>query len=147
MIRTLLTLVVLVGFMACQTDKGNERLSDASEKLGKSTSTVYKGIKKGVENATKINIELTDVLKNKGLSLGKVKLDSKNGGKHNVLNVYMIFDKTFKKSISLKVYDADNVEVGRTKQLIIGKEGEAKYIDFEFDKNTNIDRDHKVVME
>jgi hypothetical protein len=31
--------------------------------------------------------------------------------------------------------------------LVTGEAGEAKYVDFIFDKRTNIDRDYKIVLE
>lgn len=134
-------------FTACRSDNGNEKLQAESQKVGKSATKVVKGIKAGIENATKINIEVSESIKNKGVSLGKVKLDSKYGGRHNMLNVYMIFDKNINKTVTLKVINNNGDEVGRTKQLLKGTAGEATYVDFVFSKQTNIDRDFKIVME
>ena len=64
-----------------------------------------------------------------------------------MLNVYVIFDKKINKNVIVKVYNNQNEEIGRTKNLISGDAGEAKYFDFIFDKRTNIDRDFKIVME
>jgi hypothetical protein len=132
---------------SCRTESGNERLAGASEKIGESASKAVKGLKAGIEKATKINLEVAELLKNKGISAGKVTLGSKNGGRHNMLSVYMIFDKKVNKNVTLKVINNQNDEIGRTKMLLSGTEGEAKYIDFIFDKHTNIDRDFKIVME
>lgn len=140
-------LLLAVLFTACRTDSGNEKLQEESQKVGKSATKVVKGIKAGIENATKINIDLSEAIKAKGITLGKVKLDSKNGGRHNVLNVYMIFDKKINKSVMVKVVNNNGDEVGRTKALITGQAGEAKYVDFVFAKETNIDRDFKITME
>jgi hypothetical protein len=139
-------LIFSVLIIACSTDDGNEKLANASEKVGKSTANAVKGIKKGIEKVAQINIEVSESLKNRGVSTGKVKLDSK-GGRHNMLNIYMIFDKNFNRNISLKVLDSDGVELGRTKTLVKGEAGEAQFVDFIFDKRTNIDRDNKVIME
>jgi hypothetical protein len=139
-------LVFSILIIACSTDNGNEKLANASEKVGKSTANAVKGIKKGIEKVAQINIEVSESLKNRGVSTGKVKLDSK-GGRHNMLNIYMIFDKNFNRNISLKVLDSDGVELGRTKTLVKGEAGEAQFVDFIFDKRTNIDRDNKVIME
>ncbi len=137
----------LVYLPGCRTDNGNEKLQEESQKVGKSATKVVKGIKAGIENATKINIDLSENIKNKGVSLGKVKLDSKNGGRHNMLNVYMIFEKNINKTVTVKVINNNGDEVGRTKQLLKGTAGEATYIDFIFPKQTNIDRDFKITME
>lgn len=143
-----LGMLLCVGLLThCRTDSGNEKLSGATEKVGKSAATAVKGIKAGIEKATKINIELSEALKGRGLSLGKTKLDSKNGGRHNSLNVYMIFDKKINKSVLVRVLNNQNEEIGRSKSLITGDAGEAKYVDFTFDKRTNIDRDYKILME
>ncbi len=131
---------------SCATDEGNEKLANASEKVGKSTANAVKGIKKGIEKVTQINIEVSETLKNKGISTGKVKLDSK-GGRHNLLNVYMIFEKNINRTISLKVYNSDGLELGRSKTLVKGNAGDAIFVDFLFDTRTNIDRDNKVIME
>lgn len=133
--------------IACRTESGNERLQGATEKVGQSAAKAVKGLKTGIEKATKINIELSENLTSRGLSLGKTKLDSKNGGRHNMLNVYMIFDKKLNRSLLAKVFNNQNEEIGRTKTQISGDAGEAKYIDFIFDKRTNIDRDFKIVVE
>ena len=138
---------IITTIIACRTESGNERLQGATEKVGESASKAVKGLKAGIEKATKVNIELSENLKTRGVSLGKIKLDSKNGGRHNILNVYVIFDKKINRNVLLKVFNNQNEEVGRTKTLISGNEGEAKYFDFIFDKRTNIDRDFKIVME
>jgi hypothetical protein len=143
----LFLLISSISMYSCRTESGNERLQGATEKVGESASKAVKGLKAGIEKATKVNIELSENLKTRGLSLGKTKLDSKNGGRHNMLNVYVIFDKKMNRNVLLKVFNNQNEEVGRTKTLISGNEGEAKYIDFIFDKRTNIDRDFKIRME
>ena len=144
------SIIIVVGFSfalcSCSTEDGNEKLANASEKVGKSTANAVKGIKKGIEKVAQINIQVSESLKDRGISTGKVKLDSK-GGRHNLLNVYMIFDKNVNRTINLKVYDSDGVELGRTKTLVKGNAGDAIFVDFIFDKRTNIDRDNKVVME
>lgn len=145
--KVILFLITIGLNTSCRTDSGNEKLANASKNVGQSAAKVVSGLKTGIEKVTKINIELSENLKNKGLSLGKTKLDSKNGGRHNMLNVYVIFDKKINKNVILKVYNNQNEEIGRTKSLISGEAGEAKYFDFIFDKRTNIDRDYKIVME
>lgn len=130
----------------CTSDQGNERLGEASEKVGTSAATVVKKVKSGIEKVSKINLEISEALKNKGLSNGKIDLGSQ-GGHHNKLSVYMIFDKNFNRTVSLKVKDSNGIEIGRTKKLIKGTAGDAQYIEFVFDKHTNIDRDHSILME
>lgn len=145
--NVLILITIICLNLSCRTDSGNEKLANASKNVGQSAAKVVSGLKTGIEKVTKINIELSENLKTRGLSLGKTKLDSKNGGRHNMLNVYVIFDKKINKNVVVKVYNNQNEEIGRTKSLIAGDAGEAKYIDFIFDKRTNIDRDYKIIME
>jgi CRISPR/Cas system-associated protein Cas5 (RAMP superfamily) len=132
--------------LACRTDEGNERLAETSENVGKSAATAVKSIKKGIEKISQIKIEVSEGLKERGVSTGKITLDSK-GGRHNVLNVYLIFDKAINRNLSLKIYNNEGIEIGRTKVLVKGEAGDAKIVDFVFDKRTNIDRDNKIVLE
>lgn len=146
-IQTLSIVGIYALTLSCRTDSGNEKLANASKNVGQSAAKVVSGLKSGIEKVAKINIELSENLKTRGLSLGKTKLDSKNGGRHNMLNVYVIFDKKINKNVTVKVYNNQNEEIGRTKSMISGDAGDAKYFDFIFDKRTNIDRDFKIVME
>ena len=139
-------LFIQVILTACRTEEGNEKLADAGVKVGQSAATLAKSVKSGIEKASKINISISDNLKSKGLSTGKITLASK-GGRHNVLNVYLIFDKKINRNVTLKVSDSQGLELGRTRILIKGEPGEAKFVDFIFDSRTNIDRDNKIVME
>jgi hypothetical protein len=145
--KLLITLLFAqTALLSCQTDEGNEKLAEAGETVGKSAATIAKSVKSGIEKATKINIDISENLKTRGLSTGKVTLGSK-GGRHNVLNVYMIFEKRINRNLTMKVLDADGLELGRTKILVKGEAGDAKFVDFVFDTRTNIDRDNKIVME
>lgn len=146
LIKYVLVLMSVHVFNSCRTDEGNEKLGNASQKVGTSAATIVKSVKSGIEKVSKINVEVSEVLKTKGISTGKVELGSK-GGRHNLLNIYMIFDKNVNRNVTLKVSNSQGLEVGRCKTLVNAEAGDAKYIDFIFDKRTNIDRDFKIVME
>jgi hypothetical protein len=146
-IKLIVTISVMFIASSCRTDEGNERLANTGKKVGESAATAVKSLKSGIEKATKLNIELSENLKTRGLTAGKVALDSKDGGRHNMLNIYMIFDKKINRNVSVKVYNSQGQEIGRCKALVSGDAGEAKFVDFIFDKRTNIDRDNKIIME
>lgn len=131
---------------SCRTEAGNEQLAGASEKVGESAATVVKSVKSGIEKISKINIQLSEGLTSKGISTGKISLSSK-GGRHNLLSVYMIFEKNVNKNIVVKVVNSQGLEVGRSKVLVKAEAGDAKIIDFVFDKRTNIDRDNVISMD
>jgi hypothetical protein len=135
-----------LSLLSCRTEEGNEKLAEAGETVGKSAATIAKSVKSGIEKATKITIDVSENLKTKGLSTGKITLDSKEG-RHNVLNVYLIFEKRINRTLTMKVLDSEGLELGRTKALVKGEVGDAKFVDFVFDSRTNIDRDNKIVLE
>ncbi|MFC3809603.1 hypothetical protein [Lacihabitans lacunae] len=137
---------VLIFAQSCRTDEGNEKLQNVGQKVGVSASKVVKGVKSGIEKAVKINIGLSESLKNRGVSCGRVELGNE-GGRHNKLSVYMIFDKAINRNVTVKVVDNQGLEVGRCKALLKGAAGDTKYVDFVFDKRTNIDRDFVITME
>ncbi len=144
--KEIIIVLCVIGILSCR-EKGQERVADAGKVVGETAGNAVKSIKAGIEKVSKINIETSEILKAKGISTGKTTLGSEGGGRHNKLSVYMIFDKAVIKNVIMKVYDSQNEEIGRTKLLIKGQAGDAKYIDFIFDKHTNIDRDNKIILD
>jgi hypothetical protein len=63
------------------------------------------------------------------------------------LTLYLIFDKDFSKEVTAKAFNKNNLERGRTKITIIGKSGDARYFDFEFDKRTDLGFRNKITIE
>jgi len=46
-----------------------------------------------------------------------------------------------------KVFDRKGLEMGRARQKVTAVKGDAKFIEFHFDKRTNIDVDSKITIE
>jgi hypothetical protein len=61
--------------------------------------------------------------------------------------VYVIFTQDFKGSLTAKAYDDNSLEMGRVKIAVEGKKDEAKYVEFHFDKRTNIDSKNMLKIE
>ena len=95
---------------------------------------------KGVEKAFEIKIVLPENLKKKGLELGKTYVTNDSAGIDNVLMVYVIFNKPYSGTLKSKVFDANQLEMGRATAPVVAKKDEAMFIEFHFDKRTNIDR-------
>jgi hypothetical protein len=64
-----------------------------------------------------------------------------------MLSVCFIFKKDFSRRLMIKVFDSKGPETGRSSQLVKGKKDEAVYIDFIFEKRTNIYSDSKMTIE
>jgi hypothetical protein len=125
----------------------NHAVNEASNKAGETTGNIVKNVTNGVKNAFDVKAQVADGLTSKGINTGKVQLNSNNGGTDNVLSIYIIFNKDFKAAITAKVFDAAGLEMGRTTVTVNGKAGQATFVDFSFDKRTNIDNDSKLMIE
>jgi len=55
------------------------------------------------------------------------------------LLLYVIFNADFNGKLTAKVFDDQTQEKGRASVTLTGKKDEAKFIEFHFDKRTNID--------
>lgn len=122
-------------------------IKEGGKIVGESVGEFSKGVSEGVEETFQITINANESIKSKGISFGKITLGSAYGGRDNMLNVYMIFDQDFSDTLYLKVFDNNDLEMGRTHEVITAKKGEADFYEFQFNKKTNIDSDSKIFME
>lgn len=138
---------LLIAFLISSCSRCNNAVNEASNKAGETTGNIVKNVTNGVKNAFDVKAQLSATLTAGGISTGKLQLSSANGGSDNVLSIYLIFNKDFKGNITTKVFDVTGLEMGRSTVAVTGKANEAKYIDFIFDKRTNIDNDSKLMIE
>ncbi|QHI34720.1 hypothetical protein IMCC3317_00630 [Kordia antarctica] len=143
--------VLLMCFVCFSCSKVKETTKSAIKEggkiVGESVGEFGKGLSEGVEKSFKINISASEEITNKGVSFGKITLSNSVGGSDNILNVYLIFDQDFDETLSLKVFDNENLEMGRTSTFVSAKKGEADFFEFQFNKKTNIDSDSMIFME
>jgi len=146
----ILLLIVNIMFTSCflTSDKTRKTINEGGENVGKTASEFIEGISEGVHKSLECEISLSQNLKDKGISTGKFYIANDSlGNLNNVLTVYFIFEKDFNNEISVKIFDKNNLEMGRTKIRVQAKAQEAKYYDFKFDKRTNIEVKSKIVIE
>ena len=141
--------LILASLSSCNwfKEKTKESINKSGEIVSKTGSEFIDGVSKGVEKTFQSKIEFSKELEKAQLSVGKVIINNSANGTDNVLTTYLIFGSEFEKSVTVKIFDEDNKEYGRTTQIIKGNKGEARYIDFEFDKRTNIDGKGKITFE
>ncbi|MBC7383551.1 MAG: hypothetical protein H7296_11280 [Bacteroidia bacterium] len=145
----LILLVALFLFSYCDNfnEKTKETISKTGETIGKTSSTFVDGVKEGIHKTFACEIILSQELQNSGLKTGKYRIESDADGKDNKLILYVIFDTDFNKMVQAKVLDAGGAEYGRAKANIKGKKGEAFFVDFIFDKRTNIEGQSKITLD
>ena len=135
---------------ACDSvkQKTKEAINDGGEVAGKTATEFIEGVTEGVDRSLDCSLSLSHTLQDKGLKTGKFTINNDTlGGENNLLTVYLIFDKDFKENVLVKAFDKKDFEMGRSKLLIEGKAGEAKFFDFHFDKRTNIEVKSKLNFE
>lgn len=129
-------------------EKAKETINKTGETVGKSATEFFDGVSDGVEKTLECEITLSPQLIEKGLQMGKYNIKSgTNDANDNLLVLYLIFNKDFNQTLSLKAYDKNNVEIGRSKLAIKGKMGEAEYFDFQFNSKTDIASKSKIIIE
>ena len=127
--------------------KTKETVNKAGEVAAKAGSEFADGVKKGVEKTFTNEVILSDHLKKNGVHTGKIIISGTDSTSDNIASVYLIFDATFDENISVKLLNEEGVEYGRTSVKISAQKNEAKYIDFVFDKRTNIDSKGKLIFD
>ena len=125
-------IVVLALLAACH---------NTSKKVGEAGTEIVTGIKEGIDKNLECTLELSPKLQNKGLSTGKFII------KEDTLTVYFIFSNEVNETVMARITDKHGQEYGRATQNVAGKKGEAKFVDFVFDKRTDIENKSKIVME
>ena len=145
----IVTLLFVFILMACNgvSKKTEQTLNKVGEAAGKGAGELIDGISKGLESSFDVEIELSEKLKSTGLTIGKKVISSANGGTDNWVAVYFIFDQNFKDTITAKVFDPEANEYGRTTAIVNATAGNTFFVDFYFDKRTNIDAKSVLVLE
>ena len=147
--RYIIPLVVILLISSCDTakQKAKEVVNKSGQIVGEAGAEFSQGVAKGVETTFTNQLIFSEALTKSGLRAGKVTVSSQDSATDNILTVYMIFGQDFEGSVTAKVFSADSLEYGRAKVLVKGKKDDAHYVDFVFDKRTNIDSKGKLILE
>lgn len=119
--------------------KTKETVNKTGEVVAKAGSEFANGVSKGVEKTFENEVRISEKLTRQGLQSGKTIINSTDSTTDNVITAYLIFNDNIEQEITVKVLTSTGQEYGRVRQKITGKKGDANYVDFIFDKRTNID--------
>lgn len=140
-------LILITWMTACSTSTVKDKINKAGNVAGEAAGEFLEGASKGVVSAFDVEVSLSDALKNKGLELGKTEVSSGDEGHDNLLIAYVIFNKPFKGTLRAKAFDDKAGEIGRASVETDAKQDDAIYLEFYFDKHTNIDSKNKLTIE
>ena len=128
-------------------EKTKETVNKTGEVIGKAGSEFANGVSKGVEKAFENEVKISEQLTKHGLQTGKIVINSTDSTTDNILTAYLIFNDNIAREVTVKLFSPSGQEYGRAKQKIKGQKGEANYVDFVFDKITNIDGKGTILFE
>src|SRR4051812_40993393 len=122
-------LAIILMLASCDRVKKNTKsaINTTGEAVGKGASEFVNGVSEGIDQTFQSKIELSGQLPGSGLSVGKFRITHLSDTASYVLTAYLVFNKDMKQMVSVKVYDKNGNEYGRTASTIEGKAGEAKY--------------------
>ena len=115
------------------------------ELVGKAGSELAEGISDGVSDKFGGTILWDESLTKQGVSHGR--WSATPTGDHPAVSLYMIFESEYKGQLRGRLLDGEGLEYGRTKVEVSGESGDAKYIDFPFDKPTEFILKSTLVIE
>lgn len=127
--------------------KTKETVNKSGEIVAKTGAEFANGVSKGIEKTFEHAVVISGPLQQAGLSTGKIIINSTDSSIDNILTVYMIFGARIDRPVTLKVFSEAGQEYGRVTRQVQGQANEARYVDFVFDRRTNIDGKGKLSFE
>lgn len=146
-LAALLLAVFLLSSCNSFKEKSKNTINKAGEVVGKAGSEFADGMKKGVEKTFANPMELSAELKAKGVQTGKIIINGTDSTTDNIVSAYLIFNGDINQPVTMKLFTDAGQEFGRVSQALKAAKGEARYVDFVFDKRTNIDGKGKITLE
>lgn len=138
-------LLILFLVSSTQTDcnrikkKTKDAINKTGETVGKGASEFFDGMAEGVNQSFACRVEFSDELKARGLGYGKIRINSGPDASDNILSIYLSFEEAYSGDLQVSVKDQSGAEYGRSQASIAAKKGEARFVDFVFDKRTDIE--------
>lgn len=146
----ILLLVSLFTISSCgkMKEKTKETINKGGEAVGKGGTEFISGVIDGVNKSLEVELVLSDSLKKSGLEISKYLVeDDSDGGKDNMLVIYFIFNEKYNGILTAKAFDKNGHEYGRCSTDVNVNKNEAKFIEFRFEKRSQIESKSKVIIE
>ena len=127
-------LAVLLAIPGC--GKKNEDESGAKRagnKVGETITDFASGIGKGIDKQMVVNVELSDGLKQRGITKNTAKALGMDHPNAKGITVYFGSKDPFKGKLSAKAFNKEGVEIGRSMVDVEFTADDAKYVTFTFD--------------
>lgn len=135
--------------VACDRAKQGTKdvLNEGGRVAGTAAGEVLEGVTTGVEDTWSVKVDLSEARKQQGLGLGKVEVETGEGGNDNLLVVYLTTTTAVNDSLRVIAYDNDGAEMGRTMVRINAAAGSGDFYEAQFPKRTDLERKSRVTIE
>jgi hypothetical protein len=112
--------------------KGDSLANQAGESVGRHLTDFTKGVGKGIDQKMAVEVSLRpEVL---ALGLTNTIAKSLGMGSTNGISVYFIASQSVSNTLVARALNAEGLEIGRNKKLLVLQKDDAAYLTFEFDK-------------
>jgi hypothetical protein len=140
--------VLLFSFFlaSCSSCSVKDTINQAGDAAGQAAGEFIEGASKGVEKAFDVQLSASKDLTDRGIQLGKCSVRNDSNGTDNLLTIYVIFNEDFNDTLTVRAFDGE-LEMGRAHAAVSGKRKDAAFVDFYFDKRTNIDSKNRLTLE
>lgn len=139
--------LIIFTVFSCSSPDTRQNINKVGDAAGQAVGEFVEGVTHGVEKAFDVEVALPQKFADRGIKFGKTMVSSADGGTDNLLLVYMIFETDFNGLMTARAFDNKGLEMGRCPVTVNGKKDEAKFVEFHFDRHTNIDSDSRLTVE
>ena len=122
-------------------------VGDIKNSVRERTHGFVVNVRKELDDNEDCTITISPGIEQAGLKEGKLKIGEDSSGNYNRVSVYFSSDKALSRTVTAKIFDADGHEYGRTTSIINAKTGDARFYDFIFPSNTDIEDNSHIVLE
>jgi len=127
-----ITILGLVAALLLGCDKKDDSIAmKAGEKLGQQVTDFTMGVGKGIDQKMMVRVSLSPQV----LALGLTNTIAKSlgiGGT-NGISVYFIASQNVSNTLVARALNAEDVEVGRARKLVVLQKDDATYVTFQFE--------------
>lgn len=125
-------------------DGTKDALNKGGELAGSAATEVIEGVTTGVQQTWSVEVQLSDTLKAKGLTVGKTLVESDSAGNDNVLVIYFGSDRALNDTLHAVAEDEEGREMGRSSSPVALDAGAADYFTFRFQARTDLERKSRI---
>jgi len=147
--RSACFVLALLSFASCGRVKEEARdaLNKGGELAGSAAGEVIEGMATGVEETWSVDVQLSDALKARGLTLGKVQVEADSAGRDNRVILYCASSLPFQDTLYALAFDQDGREMGRASVVIDLPPNGADVHMLRFQALTDLERKSRVVLQ